>query len=212
MTNSKPINLLYDISILGLGHYNSLCKTGVYRVIENIAHGLVDSKELNLSFYDSKSEVYLNASQKYLMSNPKLNNVPLVRSNFLLEPKGLEGIDIFHSGFYEIPYSLKQEKKIKLFLTVHDLIPLLLPKLFLGVNDGECHRIWSTLNTIDINDYVICVSNATRNDLLNNFKLEPAKVSVIHNAASSELFYLCNDCKKIHMCVKNMLFLNLLIF
>lgn len=57
--------------------------------------------------------------------------------------------------------------------------------------------MWRSLNSLDIEDYVICVSHATRNDLLNNVKLDPAKVFVVHNAASSDIFYPCSDLAKI---------------
>ncbi len=197
MNNTKKINVLYDISVLGLGYYNSSCKTGVFRVIENIAQGLRDSEEINLFFCETKFEGFLNAGQNYLMSHSKLKEIPLVSSQFLVDTNTLREIEIFHSGFHQIPNQLKQAKNIKKFLTVHDLIPILLPHLFRGVNDPDYYRMWASLNSLDIDDYVFCVSNATKNDLLNNFKLDPANVFVIHNAASSDIFYLCHDLTKI---------------
>jgi hypothetical protein len=44
------IKIFYDISVLGYGHYESRSRTGVARVIENIASGLIASKQFDLSF------------------------------------------------------------------------------------------------------------------------------------------------------------------
>jgi len=43
------MNVIYDISVLGLGYYNEKAKTGIYRVIENVARELLLS-DCQISF------------------------------------------------------------------------------------------------------------------------------------------------------------------
>ncbi|MBD2099628.1 glycosyltransferase family 1 protein [Leptolyngbya sp. FACHB-261] len=68
------MKIIYDISVLGTGHLNPRARTGVFRVAENIAYGLADSKELDLSFCADSD---LAASLDYLRTNPKLKKISL---------------------------------------------------------------------------------------------------------------------------------------
>lgn len=68
------MKILYDIKVLGMGHYYPSARTGVFRVVENIANGLKNSKDCELTFcigtnntYDIQNSIdYLNASQELL--------------------------------------------------------------------------------------------------------------------------------------------------
>lgn len=43
------MKVLYDIAVLARGHYDILHRTGIYRVVENIALGLAQSEECDLN-------------------------------------------------------------------------------------------------------------------------------------------------------------------
>lgn len=71
------MKVLYDISVLGIGYYNHAGRTGIFRVVENLAEGLKNSKECEL-FFCISGEIYrLYDVVEYLESNLNLAEVPL---------------------------------------------------------------------------------------------------------------------------------------
>jgi glycosyltransferase involved in cell wall biosynthesis len=106
-----------------------------------------------------------------------------------LAAEALATADIYHSPFYPLPSKLRNGN-LKNFLTVYDLIPVLHPEFF-GVPMNVLGL--KILDSIDRDDYVLCISQATKDDLC-SFKgdLDPARVMVTH-LASSELFYPCKE-------------------
>lgn len=105
-----------------------------------------------------------------------------------IEPNQLKAADIFHSSYARIPKQVRNESDKHCILTVHDLTPLILDqKYFPSSQLGITRRI---INSIQPQDWVVTVSESTRNDLLNyRLDLNPERVQVIPNAASSYLFY-----------------------
>lgn len=74
------MKVIYDISVLGVGHYIPSNRTGIFRVVESMAYGLADSKECDLAFSAIKFfETFetLSACLDYLETNPRLQKVPL---------------------------------------------------------------------------------------------------------------------------------------
>jgi|GEM_PF-199969 len=241
------INIFYDISVLGYGHYQSRSRTGVARVIENIASGLIASKQFDLSFCATHSWYAVKTCLDYLQTQPSFRGIPLAHSSFfrnfesklielyqmlenrekifpehsqepqsklltdnlkkylsnsigisqqrshLIDQQSLSEADIFHATFYHIPHQARECKKLKKFATVYDLIPIVLSQLFIGKNDADYQRMQASLNSLRAEDYILCISQATKNDLLNHVKLNPERVFVTHLAANTALFYRCND-------------------
>ena len=111
--------------------------------------------------------------------------------DYLINQKDLASTDIFHSPFLPIPEQVIKSNKKSIFLTCYDLIPLLHPQ-YSGDSIKEVIR--NVLNSINKNTWVLCISNATRNDLLNytGSKLDPDKVIVTELAASGS-FYQSTD-------------------
>ena len=245
------INIFYDISVLGYGHYESRSRTGVARVIENIASGLIASKQFDLSFCATHSWYAVKTCLDYLQTQPSFRGIPLAHSRFfrnlesqlielykmlenqekifpeqsqdpqsklltdqlkkylsnsigisqqrshLIDQESLSEADIFHATFYHIPQQARECKKLKKFATVYDLIPIILSQFFVGKNDADYQRMQASLNSLTAEDYIICISEATKNDLLNHVKLNPERVFVTHLAANTALFYPCNDAEKL---------------
>jgi glycosyltransferase involved in cell wall biosynthesis len=67
----------------------------------------------------------------------------------------------------------------KLVLTVHDLIPDLLPDTVSRAFKWQ-FRLWLH-RSLQVADLVVCVSQTTRADLLRRFELDEARVKVVHN-------------------------------
>jgi len=96
------MNVLYDISTLGFGHTLASSRTGIFRVVEHGAEGLLDSEKCHVSFCASQSN-YLQCTQ-YLQSQPKFSSVrlnvpddPLSRIYSLIEPAR---IDVHKHSFH----------------------------------------------------------------------------------------------------------------
>ncbi|MEG4499939.1 glycosyltransferase [Microcoleus sp. F10-C6] len=248
----KPIKIIYDISVLGYGQHTYSSRTGVARVIENIALGLLASKEIDLSFCGSHSMYAVYSCLDYLQSQPIFKETPFVHPSFiyilikklndlygmlekrgtiapesgadlkyqplmetlkislsnslsltgnysnLLDADSLSRTDIFHTTFYHFPEAVKQIKNLKKFATVYDLIPIVLSDLYVGKNDSDYQRMIKSLESITAEDYVLCISQATKNDLLDRVKaIDPAKVFVTYLAANPNTFYQCTDTDKL---------------
>ncbi|WP_309741530.1 glycosyltransferase family 1 protein [Chamaesiphon sp. OTE_20_metabat_361] len=99
--------------------------------------------------------------------------------------------DVFHSSYPRIPNQVRKALPNRHLQTVYDLTPLLLAeKYFAPGQRGITQRL---IDTIQPNDWVTTISDATRNDLLNRKRLNPERVATIYLAASPELFYPVSD-------------------
>jgi predicted O-linked N-acetylglucosamine transferase (SPINDLY family)/glycosyltransferase involved in cell wall biosynthesis len=183
--NQPKIKVLYDISILGQSHYDPRSRTGVFRVVERVANGLLASPEVDLHFSAIASPQIFQATQNYLQANPNFQDVPLHQSTELTE------VDIFHSPYYGIPTQVINGQK---FLTIYDLIPIKYPEFFM---QGAAELLKQSLANLKPDDWVICISNSTKNDLCSYTGINPNRVFVTHLAASPEIFYPCLDSVKI---------------
>ncbi len=117
----------------------------------------------------------------------------LDRIPYAISSKRLQSFDIFHATFYPIPLQARQVQKVVKFLTVYDLIPILYPKWCGG---WEEQRNTETLDSlVPEEDWVLAISQATKNDLCNYFgdRLDPDRVIVTHLAADPVRFYPCSD-------------------
>jgi glycosyltransferase involved in cell wall biosynthesis len=103
----------------------------------------------------------------------------------------LKYINIYHSPFYPIPSWIRKRKKIKKFITIYDLIPVIYPEYF---NQEIKDLFKKIIESIDFSTYILCISNSTKNDLIKYFgsKLDVNKIFVTELAASS-MFYKSED-------------------
>jgi len=84
---------------------------------------------------------------------------------------------LYHAhGNFNLPLARSATRTV---VTVHDLIPLLLPDTVSRAFRLQ-FRIWLG-HTLEIADQVICVSEVTRRALLDRFALPPERVHVVHN-------------------------------
>ncbi len=231
------MKILYDISILGMGHH-APAQTGIFRVVENIAYGLANSEECSTTFCSSHSLANLSQVIGYLEASPEFENIPLSHPNLpknlyknisgvikkingqtevgfahkvlrrglyyslrllgkTIKPltvKELSAADLLHSPFLPFPEYIKAARNTKKIITIYDLIPILYPQFFAHREDS---LIKNVVQNIAFNDWAICISDSTKNDLCNYRKdIDPSRVFVTHLAAS-ELFYPCDDSEKI---------------
>ncbi len=86
--------------------------------------------------------------------------------------------DVFHAVCnFNLP--LMRARGTRFVLTVHDLIPLLLPDTVSAAYRWQ-FRLWLA-RSLRVADGVICVSETTRRALLERFEVEPSRVHVVHH-------------------------------
>jgi glycosyltransferase involved in cell wall biosynthesis len=223
------LNVLYDISVLGLGHHG-LSRAGIFRVVEELAKGLSQSDCCQLNFCSSVSLDLNVKSRDYLDATPGFRDVPFrsrvklagvyrslsrrftavasgsvntfekrARRKFLgeslrlldrccdgLPDTALEEIDIFHSPHHRFPKSVSASTRVKRFLTIYDLIPILAPQFFQF--KGE-HMVKTIVDAIHPEDWIVAISEATKRDLCEYRKdLDPERVFVTPLAASDSFY------------------------
>jgi glycosyltransferase involved in cell wall biosynthesis len=222
------MNVLFDISTLGIAHSLEFLKTGIFRVVENLAIGLYEADNCNITFcashynykncrdfFDSHpvfSEYAFSQPDKGLssffnymeplrlqISKSNQNNwkTPFRRiyhwGKKFAEPineKDIQTANIFHSPFLPIPRQIIQNKRIKKFITIHDLTALIHPEYYPS-STVEFMKI--ILGSIKPDTFVTCVSESTRQDFLAYMpSFAPARASVVYLAAGGN-FYCCQD-------------------
>ena len=103
-----------------------------------------------------------------------------------ISPKWLDHADIYHSPHRPFPAAVHQQARVKKFLTCHDFIPLKNPEYFPG---GTGSFMKDILACLQPQNFAFCVSETTRNDVLNFSKMTPERVFVTPLAADPEMFY-----------------------
>ena len=89
-----------------------------------------------------------------------------------------EQVDVFHAvSNFNLP--LQRVPGVRFVLTVHDLIPLLLPQMVSTAFHWQ-FRLWLE-RSLKLADAVVCVSETTRVSLLERYEIDPARVHTVHN-------------------------------
>lgn len=97
-------------------------------------------------------------------------------------PSRLAECDLWHAPHYNIPYF---KKKVKLVVTVHDLIHWIYRKEFFSpVQALYAQTMFRRL--VETADHMIAVSNNTTQDLVTHFQADPKRISVIYEAVGNE--------------------------
>lgn len=210
-----PVRLMYDVSVIGAAMTYETSKTGVYRVVIELLRELGKHEEVDIQLSNTALPQFLNTTKKflkkeeypYLLSNKlryplphhvlgrgkrilkKIYDILGIDSDSIIYDEELyANADVFHSPFYKIPDELKGYKNLSRCITIHDLIPI----LYSDIHHKKGEMEESLLSIGD--DYVICVSESTKNDLLNyDQSLNPDKIFVSYPAADQNTFYPCNN-------------------
>ncbi len=103
---------------------------------------------------------------------------------------------VYHSPFLAFPKLSLLPEKIPRIITVYDLIPVKFPQFF---TNSQIDLVVSMLSNINLEkDWIACISENTKNDLLDFFggKLNESRVAVTPLAAANK-FYPVKDVDKI---------------
>jgi glycosyltransferase involved in cell wall biosynthesis len=245
------MRIIYDISRLGDCFHEPFSRSGLSRVIENVAYGLITSRDCDVAFSALQSFETWSGTVDYLKTEPRFRDVPLLAtrstrwrktlggriadlnaeltglsqkiasgansarairdlklhkrierrlltyaSMTVREPQSfdagwLSNADIFHTPFYPLS---PETRGVHRFLTLYDLIPILCPQFCMPEQTQFAKDV---LQSIGPEDSVLCISQATSDDLCNQLAIDPSRITVTPLAASSDLFYRCRDREEI---------------
>lgn len=122
--------------------------------------------------------LFLNRMERPLPFNPAA-----------LSSRQIKQYDIVHATYFNLPSSWRGLSAPSRFQTVYDLIPLLMPQITTPVHRMITRRC---IDSIQPDEWILAISEATKNDLCDYGGFDPQRVFVTHLAAS-ELFYRCAD-------------------
>lgn len=209
-----PLNLMYDVSVLGLSFVDNRAKTGVYRFVTELLKELKKFDNLEIQYSHTEFPLHIEKTEKFLsekISTQRRYKLPLslfgrggrffkkfyrifnINLNEIeYHEESFKEADIFHSPFKKIPEKVKAYNHLERVITVHDIIPIKFPQYHSMKSQME-----EMIRSIG-DDYAICISEQTRNDLLEYDKNIPEEnVFVSHLAADPQKFYRCQNEEKI---------------
>ena len=178
------MRVAFDEQIFAIQRYG-----GISRQFAELAKQFIQHPEYGVDLQPMNVPVV----NRYLLDSPELLNrmrVTGVSSSYRalahffgrIRPSGIDrnnSIDVLHSTFY-LPHGLAGYRQARRVVTVHDMIPELLPKTRRRLDFLTLKRQY-----VMQADHVICVSEATRRDLLRIFTDVTAPISVIHHGVDA---------------------------
>ena len=178
-----------DIRLLGKG-----VKSGIEEYTENLLAYLIPLNptikfKLFYSSFSNKLPEYdwLKYPNVELFRYRFPNKLLFFSSSFLNTPKLdqlMGGVDVFFSPHFFITALSSACKRV---VTFHDLSYIHFPEFFSWRkniwHNFEMRPIWQS----HFSDKIIAVSESTKNDLVNLYHVDPAKVQVIYSGISSDI-------------------------
>jgi glycosyltransferase involved in cell wall biosynthesis len=130
-----------------------------------------------LSAFRGNYKYYQGCKRPALPKTTKVMNFVNDRFFNLLAPMG--SVDVYHQTYYMV---LKPDFGGKRVVTVHDMIHEMYPQYFAG-DRVTAHKKESVRRA----DGIICISQSTKNDLMNYFGCSEDKVKVIYHGNSLQI-------------------------
>jgi glycosyltransferase involved in cell wall biosynthesis len=150
----------------------------------------------NIQFINKSSQVSCAKFQNRILSAFPYNSIlqktikqlffQINSSEVQFQEQILSNSSLYHSPYFPIPAKIQVRKKLKKLITIHDLIPIKYPQFFENRTDNVVHKI---IESIQDDNFVVCVSEATKIDFLEFSGLHESQVFVVPLAASNTLFY-----------------------
>lgn len=146
--------------------------------------------------YVEPSRVNVHKHSEHVLKNDLVRFVYHAGKRYThpISRRDIETANIYHSPWSPIPSHILENRQIKPFITIHDIIPLIYDDKASRVSQMPMKKI---LDSIKPETFVMCVSSHTKNDLCNYLpNLDPKRVQVSYLAAGDN-FYQCIDTKLI---------------
>jgi glycosyltransferase involved in cell wall biosynthesis len=92
-------------------------------------------------------------------------------------------MDVFHGLSGELPHKADKRTKAKLIVTIHDLIFLRFPEFYNPVDRKIYYQ--KAKYACEIADTVIAISEQTKSDIINYFKIDEQKIEVVYQGCNT---------------------------
>ena len=162
-------------NVSGIGYYT-------YRIVKE----LLDNDTENEYYLFSNCEISVHFPE-----NSRVHNILYPCKNRLLWSRYLLGwqiqkfnLDIFWSPTHNLP--IVKKKKTKYYMTVHDIANHILENISQSKSNQQKYLRLILDHSCKIADGIIAPSNATKNDLVEHFRVVPQKISVIYEGGDKE--------------------------
>ena len=169
------MRVAFDEQIFAIQPYG-----GISRMFAELAQQFISEPDLGIQLLPLNAPVI----NRYALDQPDIRQHLAVRdagheyyslTRYFMRIRPRRGQDIVHNTFY-LPHGLASYPGAKRIVTIHDMIPEMMPETrrrldFLTLKKHYVQRA----------DHIICVSEATRDDLLEIYPTLKAPVSVVHH-------------------------------
>ena len=192
------MKILYDFQIFQMQQYG-----GVSRYFHELIRSIGKLNDVNImiffglhqSGFDWKSQRSICTKQFAIQVPPWIAARKLTTAinyaGFTLFQSFGPSPDIIHLTYY--PYKIFRKRKSKLVITLYDMIQELHPEYY--ADDASIMRKKRALFEADL---ILCISEATRKDLLHYYSIDPTKVCTVH-LGPTFLPALIQDEKSVHI-------------
>lgn len=179
----KMLNVAFDHQIFTFQKYG-----GISRYFYEVARRLATNDEFNVHIYAGLHQnSYLESAPSNLVVGRRVPYAPKTSPLFMSFNSHINRRifrrnvpDIIHETYYE---NTNTSSKSKIITTIHDMI---LEKFSNSVTDQTA--LFEEKAAIERADHIICVSNHTRQDLLEFFDLPAGKISTVYHGYSLQNF------------------------
>jgi glycosyltransferase involved in cell wall biosynthesis len=196
-------NFLDDINLLlytsGMVENDILSYLSIHEIYLNLFPTFIDNEYLAASerYRRIANKIDMCDSNMFLSVLQRASN-HILKMNILKRKRNLNksfhhnSICIFQSNTISIDKNFHSQKGVCYFQMIYDLIPLILP---MPGTQASRQKIEALLKGLSKDDHIFCISEYTKNDLLNNSKFINREKCIVIPLAASELFYQCSDLK-----------------
>ena len=164
----------------GLGHYSRTLITSLAGYFPEHAYYLFAPKITRL-FQSDAANIHPVAPSAF----PAALFKSAWRSNWIKKDLVKNGIDIYHGLSHEIPFGI-QKTGIKSVVTIHDLIFERYPSQYSKI-DVQIYRKKFTYACKNA-DKIIAISNQTKQDIIDFYKIPGSKISVCYQSCNPAFF------------------------
>ena len=161
----------------GLGNYSRSLLSILNRYFPKLQYTLFAPKKTNLFDIDSYHNFQTTQPQNFFYK--KLPS--LWRRIGIVKQIDQAHLDIYHGLSNELPKNI-EKLNIKTVVTIHDLIFERFPKTY-HLDERYTHR-WKIKRACKIADAVIAISEQTKNDLIELYKVSPQKITICYQSCN----------------------------
>jgi glycosyltransferase involved in cell wall biosynthesis len=164
-----------DEQIFAIQHYG-----GISRLFAELARNFTQNSEIGVDLEPLSVPVV----NRYLLDNPELTSELQVRqarssysalARYFLTRRPTPSVDLVHNTFY-LPHVLTGYSAARRVVTIHDMIPEMMPE-----TRRRLDFITMKKRYVAAADHIICVSHATKADLIRIYGEPKAPISVVHH-------------------------------